>query len=874
MNPSPPKLLLRFFRWFCHPELHRYIEGDLLELYEERVKEKGRRAANLRFALNVLLLFRPSIIRPFPRIKSLDYYAMYQVRFSLLSALRQAKRHPLRTSVQLLGLLISFSCALLIGFHLVFHFSFDQHVSNADRIYRVAVDRNYLNGEKQSNATSSFPLANALAQDLSSVEEATQLISSQFMQEQAMVSVNSTRYYEEKILYAEANFPSFFELNLLQTSAPLSGYSVYLSERVALKYFGKDDPLGQLMLLGDTLAVKVQGVFQDQPATSHLQLPLLLSMDVFDAVAGSNARSIWGWDLAYTYIRLTPTSDPAQTAFRFDALFAKYNSNFSEKRGYVYTAELQPLTDIHLYSQRIWELEPGENPANLYLLAGACLLLLIISTVNFVNLLAAQVYRQTKVIGMKKVMGATPLSLYIHFVVEIGAQLLLVLMLSGVTVHLLLPSLSSLTNITSQTYLDAAAGTVLIGAIITTMVFLLITSNHLYLLIRPIKPRVLLNRNAANAYRLGIFSKGLLLIQFALALLLTLGATTLYKQRQLLQSQSLGFAQDHTLIFSLDEVEKPHLDALKNALANQANVKSVTATSSYPGGRSERMRMRQQGQPDYLPVNLLYVDYDFLETLTIPLVAGRNFDQQYATDSTVRFIVNRTAVEAFKIDMEEGAQLAWPTIYGTYRGDVIGVMEDFHFASLTQAIEPMVLVTFPRFNYVLVKINPQQVATTIAHIEDVFQTVMPEQTFNYRWLDQSLADQYQKEAKLDTLIGLFTILSIFIALIGLIALADILIESRVKEVGIRKVLGASAGQIILLINRQFIRLLLLSMVVAIPAALFLTNRWLEQYVYRVPVDVGMTVTICLVSLLLILGTVSLKSLKAALANPVDSLKNE
>ncbi len=799
---------------------------------------------------------------------------MNQIRFSLLSAWRQAKRQPIRTGVQLLGLLISFSCALLISFHLVFHFSFDQHISNADRIYRVAVDRNYLNGEKQSNATSSFPLAEAVEQDFSSVEETTQLISSQFMQEQAMLSVNGTRYHEEKILYAEANLSVFFELTLLQTSAPLTGYSVYLSESVARKYFSDDNPLGELVLLGDTLAVKVQGVFQDQPATSHLQLPLLLSMDVFDAVAGENARTIWGWDLAYTYIRLHPTADPAQTASQFDALFAKYNPNFSERRGYIYTAELQPLTDIHLYSHRIWEFEPGENVANLYLLAGACLLLLIISAVNFVNLLAAQVYRQTKVIGMKKVMGATPLSLYTHFVVEIGIQLLLVLMLSGIIVNALLPSLSSLTGISPEAYLDTAAVSVLAGAVITSVVFLLITSIHLYLLIRPIKPRVLLNRNAPNAYRLGIISKGLLLMQFALALLLTLGATTLYQQRQLLQSQSLGFAKDHTLIFSLDEVEKPHLGALKNALVNKANVASVSATSSYPGGRSERMRMRQQGQQDYVPVNLLYVDYDFLETLSIPLVAGRNFDQRYATDSTVRFIVNRAAVEAFEINMEEDAQLEWPTIYGTYQCDVIGVIEDFHFASLTQAIEPMVLVTFPRFNYVLVNINPQQVATTLTQIEEVFQQVLPELTFHYQWLDQSLADQYQKEARLDILIRLFTILSIFIALIGLIALADILIENRVKEVGIRKVLGASAGQIILLINQQFIRLLLLAIVIAVPAALLLTNRWLDQYVYRVQVDIWVIILICVGSLLLILGTVSIKSLKAALANPVKALRGE
>ncbi len=874
-SPKPPRLGRFMLKNIIRPEIAEYLEGDLEEIFYRKYQTHGLLKARLRYLFEILLLLRPKLIRKPFKTHSFIHFPMNPIRQTLLSVLRRAKKQPFTAGIQLLGLMISFVCAILIGLHVVFHFSFDQSIPNADQTYRVVVDRNYVKGETLSYATTPFPLAEAIEQEFSAVKRSTQIFSSHLIQEQAMLTVNDQPYYEDRLFFVEKNMPSFFGLEFVRKDIgnDFDGYTALLSESTAEKYFARENPLGKTILLGDSIAVTVKGVYKDMPANAHLHLPMLLSMDVLDAVVGI-LSTYWGWDLAYTYIQLSENAEPEQLAAQFDKIFDKYTADYAERRGYTYSASLQPLTDIHLKSDRLWELFPGENLNNLYLLSFVSVLMLAIAMVNYINLFTAQVFRQVKAIGMRKILGAGPLSLLFQFLTEISMQIILVWILSWGIVYYWVPKLSSFTDITTDAYFGKPMFVVWTGSILMGIIIILFVSVYIFFLVRPVNPRVLLNRHAASTYRLGTFSKCLLVCQFAVAIFLTLGTTTIYQQIKLLQSHALGFNKDHVLVFSLNDAELAQIDALKHALLNKTYIHAVSATSAYPGGRSERMRMRAIGSPEFVPVNLLWVDHDFVKTLEIPLIEGRDFSKEYSTDENMAFLVNKAALKAFGLHPDEQPEIEWPTALGLFKGKIVGVMDDFHFASLHQNIEPLVLTIDTRYNYLLVRIDGQDVQEAIAYVEEVFQSIIPEQLFHYQWLDQSLANQYNKERKISQLLQGFTFLAFIIAIVGLIALTEVLIENRIKEMGIRKVLGASVIQILVLVNKQFIYLLILALVIAIPVSLWFLNGWLEQYVYRVAIGLPMILLICAISLILILATISLKSLKAALENPVKALRNE
>ena len=801
-------------------------------------------------------------------------------------ALRNLKKHKAYTFINVFGLAFGMACCIAIALFVRDEVSYDRFVDDADRIYRVALDVS-LQGQEIRTAYTSRPLGPTLRTDFPEVEYATRLWYDPAGS--MVVRYGDRRFPEEAVFFADSNFFDVFALPFLQgdpQTALRDPFTIVLTASMARKYFGEENPMGRVLALRepsdrDIFEYTVTGVMADLPEHSHMAFDFLAS---YVTQRQSRSQSWLGFGV-YTYIKLREDAEARAVEAKFPALFATYGgpqiqeafgaslADF-EAAGNHYRYVLQPLTEIYLHSNLEDELKPTGDARLVYLFAAIAVFVLLLACVNFVNLATARAARRTMEVGIRKTLGAQRFQLIGQFLAESTLLSLLALVLAVTIVQISAPLLSA---ITGKTLTLTAADLLRFGPVLLGLGLFAGLGAGAYpaFYMAAFQPLAVLKHHGLG--RRAWLRDVLVVFQFGIATALLACTAIVYTQMQYLLDKRLGFTPEQVVVIEGTEVMRSR-EAFRQALRALPGVVRVTNASQVPGYPFDGSYFRMAGAPDdeVVALDYTYASYDYVETLGLELVEGRSLSRDFATDS-LAVLLNETAVRQLGLDDPIGQQLVWP---GESTYTIIGVLKDFHITSLHQAIDAVALLgPDPRNTnrpnlLAAARLRVDDLPETLATIETIWTQFAPQEPFVYAFLDQTFAQLYEAERRTSRLITFFAGLAILIACFGLFGLAAYMAEQRTKEIGIRKVFGATISGIVVLLSKDFARLVVVAIVLGAPLAYLTMQRWLEGFAYRVEMSWWIFLIAGLAALAIALATVSYQSIRAALADPVKALRYE
>lgn len=876
MKPSPPKPLLRIFRWFCHPDLHPFIEGDLLELYQERLKMKGKRIANIRFALDVLLLFRPSIIRPFYQRQSVNHTAMLRSYFTI--AFRNLTKRKFYAGINILGLSTGLTSCLLIVLYIHHELSYDTMHTKAERIYRVGIKGNFADQKIDATVTPP-PLAMTAVEEFPEVENATRIC--HFFSTQT-IRYGETTIIEEQVYLADFTFFEVFSFPLVAgdpATALVKPNTAVITETMARKYFGDAPALGKTLLIGDEqVPYEVTGVVKDLPANVHFHFSMLRSMASLEFASSGD----WFEHGFIAYLLLLEGASSQSLEAKFSGLLEKYVGPEIPKyfgvsletfiqQGNKYGYFLQPLLDIHLYSDLDQELEPNGDVTYVYILGIIALFIILLACINFMNLATARSAKRAKEVGVRKALGSLRSSLVGQFMTESVVLSLIATCLAVLCATLLLPFFSNIAGkeISSALFTQLWFLLSLLGLMLLTGI---LAGSYPAFYLSSFRPVEVLKGKLTTGTKSRGIRNTLVVFQFFASITLIICTLLVYQQLEYSQSKNLGLTKENVMIMKgVQSLTESQQSAFKQALVNQSQVVNASISYDIPPGSMVRTIFRKTTAEKENTLHWYEVDYDFLPTMQIELLEGRNFSRSFSTD-TAAILLNEAAVKALGSQNLLNEEIIHTGTGRTFR--VVGIIKDFNYESLRNEIQPMVLTLNAQGSYLSARIRSEDVSATIAQIESLWKQYASDQPFQYTFMDDNYDALFRAEQRLGKVFSIFTGLAIAVACLGLLGLATFMAEQRAKEIGIRKVMGASVTSITMLMSRDFTKLVFIAFGIAIPVAYYIMQWWLEGFAYRTDISPWIFVLAGVGALLMAWLTVSWQSIKAALAKPVDSLRNE
>jgi putative ABC transport system permease protein len=798
-------------------------------------------------------------------------------------AWRNIIRQKAYSGINILGLALGIAACLLILQYVSFELSYENFQTKKDRIYRVQQDR-YDNGKLSTQwAAGAYAVGNSFKDAIPEVEDYVKVVGNG----QVIAEVNNQPLKIEKVFFASSSFFNIFSYRLLEgngRTALTEPYTAAISETTARKLFGNTNAVGKRMELNRNSSYTITAVYKDAPVNTQLKPDILLSYATFisfQAKNGNNPEQAWLWDGCLTYLLLRKDAEPAAVEAKFIPVVNKFVEADMKKFNAAVVYHLQPLQDIHLYSHYMLEPDANGDGKTVYLLLGIAFFIVVIAWVNYINLATARAINRAKEVGVRKAIGSQRRQLVIQFLAESALLNLFALLLALILMIAAIPAFNQLSGQHLSFSLLARADFWMgLTALFVTGVFF----SGLYpaFVLSGFKPIEVLKGKMVASRRGALLRKGLVVFQFAASLFLLIGTVTVYRQIQYMRKQSLGINIDQTLvaerpIVGLDSTYLAKIAAFKDALKQQTFIKGVTVSSSIPGeavgwnaGGIKLVGTDESTQKQY---RIIAVDYDFIEMYGLKLVAGRIFSKDFGTDDHA-VIFNRKGIEHLGFDKPEEALGKKIDFWGE-QYTIAGVTENFHQQSLREAYEPLILRLIPDVRgYISVKTTASEAGKTINHVKASWAQFFPGNTFEYFFLDDHFNDQYKADQRFGQVFGLFTVLAILVACLGLFGLASFTTLQRTKEIGIRKVLGASVPGIMQLLYREFTLLLLVSFVVAVPLAWLTISNWLEGYAFRINIHWTFFVLPFVAIVFIALLTVSFQSVKAALANPVKSLRTE
>ena len=785
----------------------------------------------------------------------------------LLTALRHFWRRKSFALLNVLGLTIGLTASLLILLWVHHELSYDTQHRHADRIHKV--NANFDTGEGvQTWASSPGALAAFAQRTLPNIEQIVRVRSSS---EAELVKYEEQTFTGDEAAFVDPAFFTVFDFAILQGSREdllPDPKSVVLTESTAKKYFGDQDPIGKVIQTKEEREYVVRGVLKDFPANSSIQYDLLFPLEVLSQQYEANdywqsLETDWGNFNYETYLLLPPQASITEVEEQLSQLH-RTNHPFYEEDDLSFYYTTLPLTDLHLYSAD--GSEGGMQEVRLF--AIVALVILLIACINYVNLSTARATQRAKEVSLRKLIGADRRQLFGQLLIESSLLFVIAAALALLAAYLLMPVYNSLSGkslafeVFSQPVLLILAGTFL---------FTLITAGiYPALLLSTFKPIQSLKGKFSIGKSNISFRKALVVTQFAFSIVLIVGTLIISKQMQYVRNKKLGYDRENVFTFGMRAMYD-HYDAVKTELEKQPGVLTVTSADQNLvniGNTTGDTDWDGKGEEQMFLVHPIGIDADFMETMRMELVAGRGFSGSPA--DSAHFILNETAVAQAGLDDPIGKRF---TLYQT-EGTIIGVAKDFHLASVHQEIEPAIF-HYDQKNWTLyVKTTGEQASSAIAAAETLWKQYNPEYPFDYKFLDERYDALYQADQRTGRLFNYFTGIAILVSCLGLFGLATFTAEQRVKEIGIRKALGATVSSIVILLSRDFIKLVLLAILIATPIAWYVMSRWLEDFAYRTEIGVGVFLLAGCAALLIALLTISSQSIRAALANPVDSLRNE
>jgi len=803
-------------------------------------------------------------------------------------ALRNLIRNKAFSFINIFGLAVGLATCLLIMLYIFSELGYDSQNKDAGRIYRIA-NAAVLANDKPWAALSA-PVAQGLKADMPEVEQSTRLLKFPSVDRMLLKyeqGRESRQFYETNGYYVDSNFFRVFSYDFLYGSdltALDAPNSIVLSATIAGKLFGKKDPVGQSMSVGlpwSSFKYTVRGVFKDADLKSHIPVHFFLSMHNNDIGVWVQSRTNWATsNIFHTYVKLKAGADPRAFEQKLQPFIERRAGADLKALGVSRKLFIQPLQDIYLHSHIEDEIGSNGNSVYLYILGSIAVLVLLIACINFMNLATARSGRRAKEVGVRKVMGAEQRSLVLQFLGESMIMTGLALIMAMILAAFILPFFNTLTQKNLRLFDQPG---------IWLKIVLLATGTGILSGLYPafylssFKPIAVLKGKLLNSFSAGAIRKGLVVFQFTISICLILGSVIIVKQLHFLDNQELGFNKKQQIVLPLqDRQSKKNYAALKNELLKDPAVRSVTSGSIYPGiGNIDDMLFYPEGKTvqDVIDMHTGVVDNDYFETLGLQLLKGRNLSRNLLADSN-SVVLNEAALEKLGYNINTGVG---KKIYYDFQGDrgaleIIGVVKNFNFESLYNAIKPFAFNRHfwfgNRYNYVIANLATQDFPNILKHTERSWSSVNPGSPFVYSFLDKDFQKNYEKDQQAAGLVGYFTVIAIVIACLGLFGLSAFSAEQRVREIGIRKVLGASVGNVTSLLSRDFIGPVLISVFIASPVAWYGMNAWLQNFVYRTPISWWMFVFAGLMAVFIALVTVSFQAIKAALANPVRSLRAE
>jgi ABC-type antimicrobial peptide transport system permease subunit len=855
-NRSRPSRLGLWFLSTAYGESEHFpLIGDFEEIYSEIVAERG--------PLSASLWYWGQILRSIPLfISNSMYWSVAMLKNYLKVIFRNIRKHRGYSFINITGLAIGMACCLLISIWVLDELGYDKFHEKAPNLYRVEEDQ-YYSGRIFHVSVTPHPLGPALVDEIPEIVEATRYVWSGGL----LFRYGEKAFFEYDVRAVDPSFLQMFTFPLVKgdkNRALDSPHSLIISEDIAEKYFGTEDPLGKVITINNTQEFTVTGVAKNVPHNSTFQFEVLLPYTFLEKIGRTNLE--FGSNSIGTYVELTPHATMEQVNEKILGFIkAKVPNSVTE-------LVLKPFTKIHLHSYWGYEKDAGAIQY-VYMFSIIAIFVLLIACINFMNLSTARSANRAKEVGMRKVVGALKSHLIRQFYGESVVFAFIALVLAAGIVTALLPAFSKFAH-KDLSWNVAGIGTIFVGVAAITFFTGMVAGSYPALFLSAFQPvkviRGTLKSGAASSW----FRKILVVVQFSLSILLVIGTVVVYQQLTYMKAKRLGWDREHLVYIPLRSDVKKAYDTLKIELLKDSHVLNATASSelpSYIGSNSSNFNWEGK-DPDFKTlIGNNPVDYDFVETLKIGMKEGRSFSREYSSDRTSAFVINEEVARLMGRESVVGESC---TFFGR-EGTIIGVMKNWHYQPIRRKIEPLVLYINPEGTHVmLIRIPAGNISESLTSIENVWKRVIPNYPFEHYFLDENFDEMYRREESIGTLLKYFAALAIFVACLGLFGLASFTSEQRTKEVGIRKVLGATVSNITVLLCREFFLLVFISNIIAWPVAYFLMRNWLQSYAYRTSLSVLIFIGAMAIALIVALLSVSFQALRAATANPINSLRYE
>ncbi len=906
----PPKRVLQWLRWFCDPVYLEEIEGDLYELYQEEVELYGPRRAKRKYVMHAIRYFKPYFYgkkKFWNRVLNNLQMLSHNIRFSL----RHMSKQKLYTFLNICGLALGMTCFSVVSSFVKDEYSYDQYHQDADQLYRLSLQSIVMSSQDE-NLSAQTPIlwGPALKRDYPEVMSFTRFVRLPSEDDPWLFRTTKGEYREQNILHTDPEALQMFNWPLLQGSvehALSNPRSIVITQSMATKYFGTEDPMGKVIeidphlrnndgiLTQEVFEHTVTGVLQDIPHHSHFTFDFLAPADDLGEVLGGDINTggdlnpwYWRGPIAYTYLKLKEGFSVQSFEAKFPQFLETYLGDATTSRGYYYIPFLQPIEEIYLGGNMDSQLSPVGDRTYPRIFSIVALLILALACINFMNLATARSSIRAREVGIRKTIGAFRRQLILQFLTESVLISFFAFIISIALARLALPVFYSYLG-KQWVFHPEIQWPLFTGLLFLSIGVGLLAGSYPAMILSRFKPVEVLRGFMPNTLQSTMIRKGLVVFQFFISAFLILATLTIVRQVNFMKHHELGFDQDHVLVLPPDVMQNfsQNASSLKERLLMIPEVQDVVLTSAVPGQNVNGDVYAEKGaDPNTgFPIGEFFVESNFQSLFDLNLLSGRDFFDSEEGDrpiieengsvKEVKAILNREAVKKFGWITPEnaiGKQIIRDPNAGDWTATVIGVVEDFNIQTLQEPMVPIALIMMPRYSHAAIKLKDGNPRSAIAAIQETVNQFDQSIVFNYNFLDETFQQQYEQQEDLAEVFSYLSILSLVIASLGLFGLASFSISCRVKEIGIRKTLGASTSGLVVLLSQNFLLLVAIAILLSIPVTYFVIEQWLELYAYRIDSHLITFLMGFVILFTIALLTVSSQTLKAAHRNPVISLR--
>jgi len=870
INQSLPKFSVWLLARIINREVRYSALGDFAEIYAEIRDNEGLCSARI-WLWKQILKSVPSFLA------DSIYWSGAMLKNYFTTALRILKRQKIYSFINITGLSLSLACCVLITLYIHFELGYDGFHDKADNIYRI-IEIETESGKKQYSAATPAPLAPALSEEFPEIVRVVRIFHPSWI-EKWRISYEDRTYFEEGVFFADPSILEVFTFPLVQgqqENALREPHSMIITKEMAQKYFGHSNPLGKVLSIHG-VQTEITGIAQNVPSNSHFRFKFLVSLAALENPrfrnVAHNMLNNWRSHNFYSYLLLREGASSVELQKKFlPSLERHFNQKISD-----FDLYLQPLNEVHLHSKNFsYDItDTNSDIAYVYIFSTIALFILIIACINYMNLTTARAANRAREVGTRKIVGASRAQLIQQFLGESIVLLFIAVMIAFILVSLALPVLNSLAG--SQFSVNSKNLLYTLGLMLGASL-ILGSAAGIYpaLFLSTFQPLNILRGKLYPGVRRVHFRKTLVVIQFAISISLIIATLAGRSQLEYCMSRNLGFDKENVISIPVRDVQTIiKFDSVKHNLLQNPEILNVARSSSLPGKTIGRRGFLPEGHT-WAPRYSMFVDHDFIPTMGMEIKEGRNFSREFSTDVEDAYIINEAASDEFGWDSAVGKRLFWKGDRNN-KGEVIGVVKNFNFKSLHQRIEPVILHMLPErsgFSYMTIRIRTQNMLNLLEGIKKSWEEFFPGAPFEFFFMDAHMNRLYDAEMRLGKVSGIFTFLSLVVACLGVFGLASFLTEQRTKEIGIRKVLGANSISIVMLLSKEFTKLVILSNIIAWPIAYYAVQKWLQNFAYRIDLSVGTFLLAGFLAIAITLFSVEYQSIKASLINPAHALRSE